>query len=115
MPASLELVLDLGKLGPHTLRDGLALEPELSGPGLPADVREAKEIERLWLPIASGSPIPGGMPPELDEPRLVGMQFQPELRKPLTKVGEKLPCVTLILESGHKVIGSCRVPDYAED
>ena len=105
MPASLELVLDLGKLGPHTLRDGFALEPELPGLGLPANVREAQEVERLWLPIASGFPIPSGMPSELDEPRLVGMQFQPELRKPLTKVGEELPCVTLMLESGDKVVG----------
>ena len=40
----------------------------------------------------SGFPTPraarcsGGIAPELDQPGLVGMQLQPELREPLTKI-----------------------------
>ena len=41
MPVTLELVVDLGKLGPHPFGDRDAPEPEPSAPALPADVREA--------------------------------------------------------------------------
>jgi hypothetical protein len=43
------------------------------------------------------------------------MQFQTELRESLTKVDEEPPSVSLMLEPGHEVIGSCRVSNYAED
>src|SRR5664280_1406966 len=111
MPAPLEFIFDLMQLGPHPLRDGLALEPETPALVLPADVREAQEVERLGLPVAPGRTIPGGIAPELDEPGLVGMQLQAELRETLTKVGEELLRIGLMLESGHEVIGLCRVPD----
>src|SRR5665213_1244311 len=105
VPASLDLVLDLGKLGPHPFRDGLALHPEPPCLVLPADVREAQEFKRIRLPLATCRTIPGGVAPELDEPRLVGVQFQVELRKPLSKVDEKLLGVRLVLEPGDKVVG----------
>jgi hypothetical protein len=105
MPASLERDVDLGQLGPHALRDGDAPQPELPVPPLPTDVGEAEEGERLRLPVAPGFAVAGGKASELDEPRLVGVQLQPEPRKSLTKVGEELPCVILILESGGKVVG----------
>ena len=102
LPASLELVPDLGKLGPHPLRDGDTLEQETSVPGLPADVREAQEIERLGLPGATlRSPL-GRVASELDEPRLVGMQLQAELREPLAKLSEEPLRVSFVLEPGHE-------------
>src|SRR5664280_1982288 len=104
MHASPELVLDLGQLRPHPLRDGLALQPEPSVLGLPAEVREAEEVERLRLADATSRPGPGSSAPELDEPRLVGMQLQAELRQPLTKVAEELLRIALMLESGHEVV-----------
>src|SRR6266511_1772908 len=104
MPAPQALVFDLGQLGPHPLRDGLALQPEAPGLRLPAIMREAEEVERLGLADASRLAGPGGVAPELDEPRLVGMQFQTELRQPLAKVGEEPPSVTLMFEPGDKVI-----------
>src|ERR671910_1322357 len=105
MPTPPALVFDLGQLGPHPLRDGLTHQPEVPGLGLPADVREAQEVERLGLADASRLAVAGGEAPELDQPRLVGMQFQAELRHPLAKLSEELPSVTLMLEPGHKVVG----------
>ena len=32
---------------------------------------------------------PGGVPPELDQPGLVRVQLQPELREPLAKLGQE--------------------------
>jgi len=87
--APLELVLDLGKLGPQPLRDGDALEHEAPVPALGTDVREAEEVERLGLPEAVSPSPPGREPAELDEARLVGVQFQGELREPLAKVFEE--------------------------
>ena len=34
------------------------------------------------LPRALGCPVTGGVPPELDQPGFVRVQFQPELREP---------------------------------
>ena len=62
----------------------------------------------------SGFPSPrfcrfaAGEPSELDEPRLVGVQFQTELREPLAKVGEEPLRIGLMLEPGHKVVGEPR-------
>src|ERR1035437_3321124 len=104
MPAAPELVIDLLELGPHPFSDRDAPEPELPAPALPADVREAQEIERLRLPQTACRPGAGGVPPELDEARLAGMQLQGELREPFAKIGEELPGVTMMLEPDNEVI-----------
>ncbi len=44
------------------------------------------------------------MPPELDQPGLVGVQLQTELRESLTKVGKEPPRVLLVLEAGDNVV-----------
>src|SRR5919197_3773601 len=105
MPASLELVLDRLQFGPQPLRDGVPSEPEAPASPLPADVREAQEVERLRLPEAPCRSPLGGVPPELDQPGLVGMQLQPELRQPLAKVAKELLGIALMLEAGDEIIG----------
>jgi hypothetical protein len=67
MPASLELVFDLSKFGPHPFLDRGAPKPEASAPALPADVREAQEVERFGLAESTLCPVRGGVPPELDQ------------------------------------------------
>src|SRR6266516_2336804 len=62
MPTSLELVIDLVKLGPHPFLDRDALQPELSAPALPADVRQAQEVERVRLAEPTLRPIRCGVP-----------------------------------------------------
>lgn len=82
MPAPLELVFDLGKFGPQPFLDRGPPEPEEPAPALPADVREAQEVERLGLAESTLCPVRGGEPPEPDEACLVGVQFQRKLREP---------------------------------
>ena len=86
MPASLELVVDLAQLRPHPFRDRDTPHPEPPAAGSGTDVRKAQEVERLRLAQTPTPPVDGGTPPELDQPRLVRVQFQPELRQPLVKL-----------------------------
>jgi hypothetical protein len=46
-------------------------------------MREAQEVERLRFTQTPLGPSPGGVPPELDQPGLVRVQFQPEPREPI--------------------------------
>src|SRR5512133_3223789 len=89
MPASLEFVVDLMQLGPHPLWDCDALELETPAFGRRADVREAKKRKRLRPPDAALVPVLGGVPSELDQARLLRVQLQRELRKPLPKIAKE--------------------------
>ena len=40
-------------------------------------MRESQEREPLRFPLAPCRPVPGGTPPELDQPGLTGVQFSP--------------------------------------
>ena len=68
------------------------------------DVREAEELERLRLAEATRPAIAGGEPPELDQPRLLGVQFQAELREPVAQVSPEPLRVIPVLESHHEVV-----------
>jgi hypothetical protein len=46
----------------------------------------------------------GSVPPELNQPGLTGMQFQPELREPLTKLRKEPLRILLMLETRDKVV-----------
>src|SRR6266498_5242500 len=81
-----QLVLDLCQLCPHPFRDRDTPHPETPVSPRRADMREAEEVERLRSPGTPLLPVHGGEPPELDQPRLAGMQLQPELREPLAKI-----------------------------
>ena len=48
-------------------------------------MREAEEGERLRFPESTLLPVLGGVPTEFQQPRLVGMQFQGELREALAQ------------------------------
>ncbi len=48
---------------------------------LPADMREAQKIERVRLTFSPSFPILFGKLPELDQTRLVRMEFQAELKQ----------------------------------
>src|SRR5580704_10511025 len=104
MPPPHELVLQLVQLGPHPLGDRDPPQPEAPVPGLPADVREPQEVERLWLAQAACLPPPGGMPPELDQPRLALVQVQAELREPLPQICQEPLRVGLMLEARDEVV-----------
>src|SRR2546428_605784 len=104
MHALPQLVLDLCQLRPHPFRDRDTPHPEAPVPHLRADVREAEEVERLRFPGAPLLPVRGGEPPELDQPRLAGMQLQPELREPLAQVVQEPARILVLLEAHDEVV-----------
>jgi hypothetical protein len=114
VPAKLELVIDRSELRPHPLRNRDAPEPEAPVPRLSAKMREAEKIDRLRPAEPTCRSPSGSVPPEFDQPRLVRMQLQVELREPLAKVGEKPLRIGLLLEAHDEVVGLCRPPDYAD-
>ena len=114
MPAPHEFIFDLMQLRPHPLADSDTPQPEPPALVLPADMREAKKIKRLRFTQTPRLPPLGGVAPELDQPGLIRVQLQPELRKPLTKIGQEPPRITFMLEPNDKVVGECRPRDYAD-
>src|SRR5206468_2983086 len=104
MPALPQLVFDLRQLRPHPLRDRDAPHPKTPVPHLRADMREAEEVERLRFPGAPLLPVRGGEPPELDQPRLAGVQLQPELREPLAQVVQEPARILVLLETHDEVV-----------
>jgi hypothetical protein len=66
-----ELLLNLPQLRPHAFANRLAPHRKHPQPVLPADVREAKEVERLGLAFSSSFPVLFGKPPELNPARLI--------------------------------------------
>jgi hypothetical protein len=67
-------------------------------------VREAEKGERLRLAKTPRLPIPGGEPPELDQPCLLGIQLQAELRDPAAKISKEPLSVIPVLEARHEVV-----------
>ena len=102
---SLELVVDLLSLARIRFDIVLRPQPEPSVLALPADVREAQEVEGLRLADSPGLLVAGRVAPELDQPGLVGMQLQSELREPSAKVSQEPLGVTSMLEPDDEVIG----------
>jgi hypothetical protein len=67
-------------------------------------VREAEEIEGLGLSLSTSASILGRKRAELDQARLVGMQRQAELAKPLGQLCPELFGIGLVLESNDDVV-----------
>src|SRR5712691_487217 len=102
-----ELGFHLAQLGLQPLPDRLPHHREPPIPLLPADVREAEEIERLRLPLAGALPVLGREWPEFQQSRLLGVQLPAELRESLTQVSQKPLSVRPMLEPHDEVV---RVP-----
>ena len=56
------------------------------------------------LPSPRACTVAGGVPPELDQPRLLGIQFQTELREPVAKLSPEPLGVLPMLKPHHEVI-----------
>src|SRR6202789_2226642 len=104
MHAHLELLLDLLQLLSHALADRHAPHCIRPVPVLPADMREAKEVEGLRLAFPSSFLVLFGIPPELDPTRLIRVQLQSELPQPFSQVLAKTVCVGPPLEAEDDVI-----------
>src|SRR5437588_5866793 len=104
MPSSDQLGLDLAELRAHPFLVGDPLQLEAPHLGLPADMREAEELERLRLAETPLLPLLGGEPPEPDQPGLLSVQLKAELREPLAKIRPEPLSVLPIFESHHGVV-----------
>ena len=99
MHALVKLLLDFLQLLPHPLADRRAPHREVPFPVLPADVREAKKVERLRFAFPSSFPVLFGKPPELDQTRLIWMEFQPKLPQSFPEILQETLRVCPMLES----------------
>ena len=105
MPTLLQFEANFSQLHPHPLRCRPPHKEKLALPRLPADVREAKEVEGLRLPLAELDTLHGGEPPEPEQARLVGVQFQRKHPQSLAEFYEEPRGVRLPLESDQEIIG----------
>jgi len=88
------------------------LSPDLerSAPRLADVVREAEEVEGLGL-APFRLRIPFGIPAELDAPRLLLRQFEPEFAEPFPQPGEYALRVVLVLHADDEVV---RIPHHPD-
>jgi hypothetical protein len=77
-------------------------------PEMSTMMREPQEHEGFRFSLATPFSISEGKPPELDQPRLVRMQFQSELHQPLLKITQESFGISPVLKAQHNVIG---IPD----
>ena len=86
-----QFVFHLFELGSKPFLDGLPNHREFPvAPFLPADVREAKEVERLRFSLSAFLPVFSRIRAKLQKPRLFGMQFQLELLESFRQFPQKL-------------------------
>src|ERR1700723_3773171 len=79
---------------------------------LPAAVREAKEVKASRrAPITAILPIAPCAAPELDQSRLLGVQFQPKAREPFTQLRKEPLGLDLMLEPNDKIISKTHHDD----
>ena len=92
----------------HPLTDGLSLDREPALPGRSAVMREPQEVEGIRLALAPAPPVFCRETAELQEPGLVGVQPQAELRHASLQQTQERLGLGPVLESHHEIIG---VPD----
>ena len=68
-------------------------------------MREPKERKRPGLCLTWPFPVSPDLAPKRYQPRLVRMNFQPELRQPLLKLLQKPLSVRPVLEARHEIVG----------
>jgi hypothetical protein len=76
-------------------------------------VREAKELERLGLPLSTLRPIVSRESAKLQKSRFLKVQFQVELPKTFGKLLPESLGVGLVLEPNHDVIREPHDDDLA--
>jgi len=84
------------QLRPHPLLHRLAIHHKITRlPVLPAHVRKSQKVERLRFSFAATFSILCCVPPKLDQPRLLRVQFQAKLSQPFPQFSQKpLRCLT---------------------
>jgi hypothetical protein len=90
-------------LPPRAQRLSKHREPSLAR--LSAAVSKSQEIEGLGLALTSALPVFFRISPELNQARLLGMEFQPKTSQPFPKLAQKPFPILSVLEANNKIIG----------
>jgi hypothetical protein len=72
--------------------------------GLPTHMGKSQKRERLGFSLSSRAPVLGGEPPELQQPRFLRMEFQPESSQALLKLPQEALGVLAVLKTNHQII-----------
>src|SRR5690606_15606272 len=103
MSSSHEFLANRPKLRAHPALRGVADEQELPRPRLPANVREAEEVEDLRLALPAFTTPLFGERPEAQVACLVGVQLETELFEASAQIGTKPARIALVLESQNEI------------
>src|SRR4029079_16825457 len=101
-----QLRSSLLELGRHALADRPSMHCEVSRLMVgPTDVSDTQKIEGLRLPFPPLLPPFSGIAPELQQARVLWVQFQPELPQPFPQLLQEALCFCSMLEPQHSVVG----------
>jgi hypothetical protein len=98
MSAHPQLLLDALQLGYQTFASRPPPEGKVALPVFPAIMREPQEVERLRLPFSPPLSVSLGVSAELEQSRLVCIQFQSEFRQAFPKLFLESLSVLPVLE-----------------
>src|SRR5213596_820014 len=98
-----ELELDRLEFGSQAFGTRKPQNHELALSRLRTAVREPEEVEGLRLALSLALSVLAGEAPELDQPRLVGVQLQPELAQPVLHRALEALGVISELEPGNPI------------
>src|SRR6266705_109759 len=101
-PTKLGLDSSKLRLPPRAHRLSKHRKPSLAR--LSATVRESQEVKGLGLALTSALPVFFRMPAELNQARLLGMQFQPKTNQPFPKLTQEPLPILSVLETNNEVI-----------
>src|SRR5437764_13602141 len=105
MPPLSQLLLNVLQLGRHALADRLSVYREVTllvAP--PTNVSEPQKVEGFWLSFSPPLPVLDGMPPELDQARLIRVEFQSKFAQPLPQLLQETLCLFSVLKPQHSVV-----------
>jgi len=100
-----QFVFDFLQLGHAAVPSALAEDLETALPHSPADVGEAKKVERLQFTNTVPLSTVGRIAAKLDQSGLVRMELQPKLLQPFTHHFQKALAIGFVFETNHGVIG----------
>src|SRR3984893_4315927 len=105
VPTSPQLLFDLFELGSLAIAYRVPSHREpASSPGPPTAVHKHQKLEGLRLPLPTPPPILCGVPPKLQQARLVRVQLQPKLLQSLPQDFQKTLGIRLGLEPNDEIV-----------
>lgn len=97
--------LDLMKFCSHAIPSGLALKLEAPSSRVSANEDEPQELEGFRPAEPAPTPSFIRVTPELDQPRLLPVQFKSEVLEPHSHGVPEQPRIDLLLEAQDDIIG----------